>query len=47
MADVMPYVLKADGVPWHMLLLYYVANVIAILYVIDGITTEANGISFC
>ena len=37
MADVMPYVLKAYGVPWQMLLPYTVADVIAMLCVVDGI----------
>ena len=37
MADVMPYVLKACGVPWQMLLPYIVADVIIMLYMIDGI----------
>ena len=42
MADVMPYALKACGVPWQMLLPYIVADVIAMLYVVDGITTEGR-----
>ena len=46
-ADVMPYVLKAYGLPWQMLLPYIVADVIAILYVVVGITTEADGITSC
>ena len=40
MADVMPYVLKEYGVPWQMLLPYIVADVNAMLCVVDGITTE-------
>ena len=47
MADVMPYIFKAHGVPWQMLLPYYVADVIAILCVVDSITTEADGITSC
>ena len=43
----MPYVFKAYGVPWHMLLPQYVADIIANLYVVDGITTEADGITSC
>ena len=31
--------------PWQMILLYYVADVIAILYVVDSITIEADGIA--
>ena len=47
MADVMPFVLKAYGVPWQMLLPYIVADVIDMLCVVDGITTEADGIASC
>ena len=47
MADVKPYVLKAYSVPWQMLLPYIVADVIFILCVVDGITTEVDGITSC
>ena len=47
MANVMPYVLKAYGVPWEMLLPYIVADVIAMLCVVDGIATESYGIASC
>ena len=47
MADVMPYVLKAYGVPLQMLLLYIVADIIAMLYVVDSIATDADGITSC
>ena len=46
-ADVKPCVLKACGVPWQMLLPYIVADVIVIFCVVDGITTEADGITSC
>ena len=45
MTDVMPYVLKAYDVPWQILLPYIVPHVIALLYVVDGITTDADGIT--
>ena len=47
MADVKPYVHKAYGVPWQMLLPYIVGDVIAMLCVVNGITTEADGIISC
>ena len=47
MVDVMSYVLKPYSVPWQMLLPYIVADIIAILCVIDGITTEADGTTSC
>ena len=47
MADAMPYVLKAYGVPWQMLLPYIVADIITILCVVHGITTEVDGITSC
>ena len=40
------HVFKAYGVPWQMLLPYCVGDFI-ILYVVDGITTEADGITSC
>ena len=40
MADVMSYVLRSYGMPWQMLLPYFVADVIAILFVVDGITRD-------
>ena len=47
MADVKPYVLKAYDVPWQMLLPYILADVTAILCVVDAITTEADCITSC
>ena len=41
----LPYVLKASDVPWQMLLPYIVADVIGMSNVVDGITTEADGIT--
>ena len=47
MVGVKPYVLKTYGVPWQMLLSYIVADVIAMLCVVDDITTEADAITSC
>ena len=45
MADVMPYVLKADGVHWQMLLPYYMWQMLLTYYVVDSITTEVDVIA--
>ena len=43
------HVLKASGVPWQMLLpyIYIVADVFGMSYVVNGVTTEADGITSC
>ena len=43
----LPYVLKASSVPWQMLFPYIVADVIAMSYVVDGVTTETDDITSC